>query len=151
MQPSTATLVVLVHYLISKIQNCSVLESERGPTYMEQLMLRSMLSDGIFARGMLKRFEQSWLKTFEECLGAARSEGVLADMPIPDHFRGWLVHDMAVMTMVQMIAEPPVADHGISREEIVRMSTWFALRGIGMKDEAIAKYYSPEALSLLQM
>lgn len=148
--PSTATLVVLVHFLISKIQNCSVLESDRGPTYMEQLMLRSMLSDGIFARGMLKRFEQTWLKKFEESLGAARADGVLADMPVPDHFRGWLVHDMAVMTMVQMIAEPPVADHGLSRDEIVRTSTWFALRGIGLKDEAITRYYSPEALSLLQ-
>jgi hypothetical protein len=57
---------------------------------------------------------------------------------------------MAVMTMIQMIAEPPVADHGLSRDEIVRTSTWFALRGIGLKDEAITKYYSPEALSLLQ-
>jgi len=148
--PSTASLVVLVHFLVWKILHCAMMRAESGPTYMEQLMLRSMLEDGVFARGMLKRFEVSWLAKFQECLAAAREEGTIVDSPVPDHLRGWLVHDMAVMTMVQMLPEPPVADHGLDREELVRHSTWFALRGAGLKDDAIQRFYTPEALALLQ-
>lgn len=148
--PSTASLVVLVHFLVNKILHCSMMQAETGPTYMEQLMLRSMLEDGSFARGMLKRFEESWLKKFCECLAAARREGTIVESPVPDEFRGWLVHDMVVMTMVQMLPEPPVADHGLNRETAIRHSTWFALRGLGMKDDAISRFYSPEALAFLR-
>jgi hypothetical protein len=32
---------------------------------------------------------------------------------------------------------------------LIEYTVWFALRGIGMKDEAIRRYYNPKALALL--
>ena len=32
-------------------------------------------------------------------------------------------------------------DYGVSREELVRQVTWFCLRGIGLKEEAIQRCY----------
>jgi len=147
--PSTASLVVLVHFLVSKILQCSLIQSSSGPTHIEQLMLRSLLEDGSVARVMLKRFESSWIAKFVECLAAARSEGAIVDSPVPDHLRGWLVHDMVVMTMIQMLPDPPAADHGMSRDDLAVHLTWFGLRGVGMRDDSIRQFYSPEALSLM--
>jgi hypothetical protein len=42
----------------------------------------------------------------------------------------------------------PVIDYRLSREELLQEATWFALRGLGLKDEAIQQYYSPKTLAL---
>ncbi|MBX3441478.1 MAG: TetR/AcrR family transcriptional regulator [Planctomyces sp.] len=142
---STESLVALVRYLVARILQCKTVVPPTGPTYMEQLMLRSLLEDGSFARGMLKRFEQTWVTKFVECVSAAREEGTLVEMAVPDGFRGWLVHDMAVMTMIQMLPDPPAAGHGLDRDQLIRHSVSFALRGIGLRDDVVRALNPPGA------
>jgi hypothetical protein len=43
----------------------------------------------------------------------------------------------------------PAVNYKIPKEELVSQATWFALLGIGLKDEAVRRYYSPKALRLL--
>ncbi len=40
-------------------------------------------------------------------------------------------------------------NYGVSRRELAEQAVWYALRGLGLKDEAIKRYYNPKALSLV--
>jgi AcrR family transcriptional regulator len=152
LQPSTATLVVLVQFLASRIIGDWAGRTGRGhrPTLISRLMMHSILEDGVFARGFIKRFEGGWLSKFEQCIEAAREAGDLVDSPVPGRLRGWFVHHLVVMILIQWTPGVPVASYGVSREELVPNVVWFALRGIGVKDEAILRYFDPRALALLQ-
>ena len=39
-------------------------------------------------------------------------------------------------------------DYQVPREELLKETVWFALRGLGLRDEAISKHFDPHALSL---
>jgi hypothetical protein len=41
-----------------------------------------------------------------------------------------------------------VIDYQVSRPKLVEQAVWFVLRGMGLKEEAIKRYYNPKALSL---
>ena len=42
----------------------------------------------------------------------------------------------------------PVVDYKASRAKLVEHAVWFALRGMGLKEEAIRRHYNPKALAL---
>jgi hypothetical protein len=43
-----------------------------------------------------------------------------------------------------------VVDYGISERQLVEQTAWFSLRGMGLKEKAIARYYNPKAMALFQ-
>jgi hypothetical protein len=49
--------------------------------------------------------------------------------------------------MFNLMPEKPIIDYGLSRGELVERIAWFALRGIGLTDEAIRQYYNSETLA----
>ncbi|MBM2804000.1 MAG: TetR/AcrR family transcriptional regulator [Deltaproteobacteria bacterium] len=51
--------------------------------------------------------------------------------------------------MLHLRPTTPAIDYKVDREELVSQATWFALLGLGIKDEAVKRYYSPKALQLL--
>ena len=42
----------------------------------------------------------------------------------------------------------PVVNYEATRDELVQQAVWFALRGLGLRDEAIKRFYSPKALAM---
>ena len=50
------------------------------------------------------------------------------------------------MIATMHLPEKSVVDYEASREELVHQSAWFALRGLGLNDEAIRRVYNPKAL-----
>jgi hypothetical protein len=52
------------------------------------------------------------------------------------------------MIAIMHLPEKPAIDYRTSREELLNQAVWFALRGIGLKDEAIAVHYDPKALAV---
>jgi hypothetical protein len=52
--------------------------------------------------------------------------------------------------MIALLPQQPVVDYGMSRRNLAEHVVWFSLRGMGVKDEAIRKYYNPRALELLE-
>jgi hypothetical protein len=36
----------------------------------------------------------------------------------------------------------------VSHEKLVEQAAWFALRGMGLKEEAIKRFYNPKSLAL---
>jgi hypothetical protein len=37
----------------------------------------------------------------------------------------------------------------MTRDELVEQTVWFLLRGMGLEEHAIRRYYNPQALALL--
>jgi AcrR family transcriptional regulator len=149
LEPSTSSLVILVHRFIAH----SV--EEGGPDAEEQeiqhrMMLRSFLEDGEFARFFLERAVAGWLTKVEECLAAAIAAGEAVAAPVQPHLASWFVEHVAVVLRTRLRPALPVMDYGVARKQLVEQAVWFALRGMGVKDEAIRRYYNPKALHLLE-
>ena len=144
---STSTLVVMVHFMISHY----VLgrPGDRHRAALNSLLVRSLLGDGEFVRLMHKKLAAAWLKKFDACLHAAAKAGEMHEVPIRRDLCVWMVQHVAFSLMLHLQPKIPAVNYKVSREELVSQATWFGLLGIGIKEEAVRRYYSPKALRLL--
>jgi AcrR family transcriptional regulator len=142
-EPSTSTLVLLVQHFVSH-----VLHSRPGDAMysFHRLMLRSLIDEGEFARTALRGGPSLWVQKVEECIEAAAAEGDLSD-PAPNaNLAGWFSHQLIAVTMMQLLPSNPVIDYGVSCEELIEQVVYFCLRGMGLKEEAIERYYQSTAV-----
>ncbi|HEX9264228.1 MAG TPA: TetR/AcrR family transcriptional regulator [Candidatus Binatia bacterium] len=144
---STSTLVVMVHFMISHYVLGRPGDVHRAA--MNSLLVRSLLGDGEFVKLMHKKLASAWLRKFEACLQAAAKAGEMHEVPIRHDLCVWLVQHVAFSLMLHLQPKIPVINYKVSREELVSQATWFGLLGIGLKEEAVRRYYSPKALRLL--
>jgi AcrR family transcriptional regulator len=147
LEASTSTLVVMVHFMISHYVLGRPGDSHRAA--LNSLLVRSLLGDGEFVRLMHRKLATAWLKKFDACLHAAAKAGEMHDVPIRRNLCVWLVQHVAFSLMLHLQPKIPAIDYKVPREELVAQATWFALLGIGIKQEAARRYYSPKALHLL--
>src|SRR5438270_1540062 len=133
LEPSASTLVLMVHFLISRILNCAVGGDER--VIQNRLMLRSLAEDGEFARLLLRRIATDWVPKVEECLKAAAAAGEAVGGPVAPSLGGWFTHHLAAAALLHSLPAPPVVDYGVSPDKLVEQAVWFSLRGMGLKEE----------------
>jgi len=147
LEASTSTLVVMVHFMISHY----VLgrPGDKHRVALNSLLVRSLLGDGEFVRLMHRKLAAAWLKKFDACLHAAAKAGETHEVPVRRDLCVWLVQHVAFSLMLHLQPKIPAINYKVSREELVSQATWFALLGIGVKQEAARRYYSPKALHLL--
>src|SRR5438552_713078 len=70
LEPSASTLVLLAHFLVSRIVGgCASPDDERA--IQNRLLLRSLAEGGEFARFLLGRLATSWVAKVDECIRAA--------------------------------------------------------------------------------
>ncbi|HLJ96046.1 MAG TPA: helix-turn-helix domain-containing protein [Gemmataceae bacterium] len=147
LEPSASTLVLMVHLLVSHMLGRPAgCDGEEGTQI--RLMLRSMLEDGEFARLFLQGMPSQWVRKVEECIQAAVAAGEASEGPLCPSLRGWFAHDLVAMLMIHLFPAKPVIDYGLPREKLVEHVVWFALRGMGIKEEVIQRHYNPKALAL---
>jgi hypothetical protein len=115
-----------------------------------RLMLRSLMEDGEFARLFLQGMPSQWVGKVEECIKAAIAADDAVDGPVRPSLRGWFAQHLAAMIMNNLRPAKPVVDYGVSRDKLVEQAVWFTLRGMGLKEEAIKRYYNPKALALFE-
>jgi len=147
LEASTSTLVMMVHFMMSHYVVGRPGDVHRAA--LNSLLVRSLLDDGEFVRLMHKKLASAWLKKFEACLQAAAKAGEMHDVPIRRDLCVWLVQHVAFSLMLHLQPKTAAIDYKVSREELVAQATWFGLLGIGLKREAVRRYYSPKALRLL--
>lgn len=145
--PSTQTLVLLVHFLATR--NLAHADDSEERALRNRLMLRSMCEDGDFARSSLQPFANIVVPKVEQCLRAAAATADLEPKPLRPNLGGWFVLNLLMMSSLQLVPTPPVVDFGLSRQELIAQAVWFALRGLGVREEVIRRHYNPEALSAL--
>jgi len=122
---------------------------DRHRAALNSLLMRSLLDDGELVRLMHKKLAAAWLKKFEACLQASAKSGELHVVPIRKDICVWFVQHVAFSLMLHLRPKVPAVDYKVSREELVSQATWFALLGIGLKEDAARRYYSPKALQAL--
>ena len=147
LKSSTSTLVIMVHFMISHYVLGRAGDSHRAA--LNALLVHSLLGDGEFVRLMHKKLAAAWLKKFEACLNAAAKAREMNDVPIRRDLCVWFVQHVAFSLMLHLQPKVAAVDYKVSKEELVSQATWFALLGVGLKEEAARRYYSPKALQLL--
>jgi AcrR family transcriptional regulator len=149
LEASVSTLVLLIHFLASRVvEGWTAAEDEAN--IQTRLMLRSLAQDGEFAKHLLRRVSADWIPKVEECLRAAIANGDAVEGPVSVNLGAWFSHHVAVMVMILLLPAQPVVDYGLTRRKLVEQLVWFGLRGMGIQEEAIKRYYNPQALELIQ-
>jgi len=144
LRPSTETLVVMVHFAISHYAEHHPVDTNKEA--MNCLIARSLLEDGEFVRLTHKKFAHRWIGKFEASLKDALRAGELRKTPLRGDLCAWFVHHVGFSLMLHLHPKVPAINYKSSKEVLVEQATWFALLGVGLKEEAIKRYYSPSAL-----
>ncbi len=148
LDPSSSTLVLMVHFLISYIVGGSVSHDDELAVY-NRLMLRSLAEDGEFARLMLGRPASHWIPKCEECIKAAKDAGdTVGDLDYPQVL-GWFAYQLAAMIRTHLLPEKPAVDYHVPHDVLVEQAVCFILRGMGLKGDVIKRHYNPKAFALL--
>jgi AcrR family transcriptional regulator len=146
LEPSASTLVLLVHFLASRI----LVEPQCNPDKAThaRLTLRSLTGDGEFVRLCLQGLPSQVNQWMAASLQAAIAAGDAYDGPVQPGLGSWFTHHLATMIKMCMLPTTPVVDYGLPRGTIVEQTVWYTLRGMGLKEEVIRRYYNPKALAL---
>jgi AcrR family transcriptional regulator len=149
LKPGAATLVQLVHFLVSRIlSHCTSNDDE--VVIQNRLMLRSLAEDGEFARLLLGRLAEAWVPRIEECLRAAVVAGDAVDGPLVPSLGGWFTHHLAAMILFCSLPGPPVVDYRLATDQLVAQAVWFTLRGMGLKERTIQRLCNASVLNQLK-
>jgi AcrR family transcriptional regulator len=138
MEPSTLTLVFLVHHFVSHVFRS---EPDDAMYSFHRLILRSLIDEGEFARTALRGGPALWVQKVEECIEAADAAGDMANRPMNASLGGWFSHQLIAVTMMHLLPTSPIIDYGVPREELMEQIIQFCLRGMGLKEEAIQRCY----------
>ena len=147
LEPSASTLVIMVHSLMSQLVQGRSRHVDNG--VLGRLAVRSLLEDGEFVRATLKPFTNTWVAIFEECLKAAAKIGDVREFPTSRDLRAWFVHHIAFALMLHLYPTVPAVDYKVPKKTLIEQAVQFTVRGVGLKDEAIKRYYDPKSLRLL--
>ena len=147
LEPSASTLVVLVHFMVSRILGSDADDDDQA--IHNRLMLRSLAEDGEFARLALRGIAEHCVPKVSECLKVAVAAGEAFPGPVRAASAAWFAHHLPAMIATFLLPSNPVVPYGLSREKLVEQAVWFILRGMGLKEEVIERLYNPRALSLL--
>jgi hypothetical protein len=145
--PSTSTLVYIIYY----IMRANIMGRSHETICSEtrhRLILNSCLEDGSFTRFLFhNRFAEN-ISKIAECMDEAFRMGDMVDSPVNKSNLLLFAHHLATMIATMHLPKKPVVDYGVSGEELVQQAVWFALRGLGLKDEAIKRCYHGKSLAL---
>jgi AcrR family transcriptional regulator len=145
-EPGTSTLVMLVHFLYRGLLSGHPRSGGRTDI-LPRLMFQSMLGDGAFARLFHREVPSRWVSMVEKSIRAATRAGDIPRDSAPADLRAWFAHHLAVMLLIHHLADPPIVRYGVPRDRLVEHAVRFALRGIGLSDEAILRDYDPKRLA----
>ncbi len=136
LQPSTATLVHMVRFMVRRFLLAGELErAELDPRL--RLLFHSFLEDGDYARELFETVSKAVVPLFEASLAAAIAAGdATARFGAPAN-RFWFAQHVAAMIALAALPEPRCVPYGGTLDDIADEAGAFILRGIGLSDAAI--------------
>lgn len=149
LEPSTSSLVHMTYFMVRLLARGVKGDGEDRDT-RHRLMLNSLAEDGEYARLVFAMVLDRVFPKFAACLEAARRSGdLVAAAPLAARNGFWFgQHVAAMLAFVALPGRVAVPYEG-GIEELVTEATWFVLRGIGLREEAIRTHYNPQALAIL--
>jgi AcrR family transcriptional regulator len=143
--PSTSTLVIGVSVLVRAV--FTGIGEQRSHENTKRLVTNSLLSDGRFAKIFLEKHVKPWIDFFEKSLQAARKAGDLEDGANTGMAEVWFVHHLAHTLHLVSLAESQVIEYNMTQEQLAERATRFLLRGLGLRNKAIDRYYDQEKIN----
>jgi len=144
----TETLVLMIYFLVNIIMLKMKGKREQQEMY-ERLFFQSLLGDATYAREGLRAIVENVRNALTMNFDAAIQSGDVIDMPIDPINRFWFAHHMVMGIDLCHASGEPAFEYTVSKEKLAEHAVLFILRGIGMTDEAIRKYYNPEKLKAI--
>ncbi len=146
LEPSTETLVIHVHLMVSHFVGGPKPGHDDEAIHV-RLLQRSMMEDGDFARLLHQRLGSPMMRKIERSIEAAIAAGDAVAGPGLPSVMSWFAQHLGMTVMFHLLPERPIIDYGVSRAALVEQVVWFALRGMGLKDEAIRRHYNPATIA----
>lgn len=152
LEANTVSLVLGLHWLVKKTMIGDGHQGEVKQRAIRRLILSSCLEDGAFAREFIANKTAVVIEQLTRALEAAIESGDVPPMDEPPRLRLWLaIHGAfgaAALSSEPLV--PPIIDYGMPYQELLSPAVRFALRGLGMSDASIHRYYNPTALQMLE-
>jgi AcrR family transcriptional regulator len=142
MRPSAESLVRLIQFFVTHVVASRAADDQEE--LQTRMMLRSLTEDGEFARTFLKGNPSEANRKLKECLRAAIEAGDAVNGRVRSDLAAWMAQHLMAMLKILMLPEEPVVDFGVSRQKLAEQAAWFILRGMGLKDEVIQRYFNPK-------
>lgn len=135
--PGTDTLVQMIQGLVSYF----VIELPADPKERarHRLSIISLLEDGEFMRQVFDGIRSHFLPCFAASIEAAIAAGDLEPGPVDAENSFWLAEHLCEMMATVCLSGGTVVPYSCGRPELARRTAWFILRGLGLRDEAIAE------------
>ena len=147
LEPSTSSLVYIIYYVMRTNILGRPCESICVDT-RHRMILNSCLEDGSFTRYLFHNRFSEGLAKITACMDAAMAANDMVPSPVSKQNLLLFAHHLATMVATMHLPKKPVVDYEASREDVMQQTVWFALRGLGLKDEVIQRHYSPKALAV---
>ncbi|MBI4786041.1 MAG: helix-turn-helix transcriptional regulator [Chloroflexi bacterium] len=149
--PGTEALVFFVYLLVETI-TLGVPERSVDQKAHERLFFRSLVSNNEYAEKALETvgtylFDDLILASFD----AAARAGDLVESPISCRDRMWFVHHLSMAMNLCNLTGSPTCEYATPMPKLAEHAVLFCLRGLGLTDQAIRKYYQPDTLRAQMM
>ena len=146
LQPSTTTLVTMTRFMVGYFLLGGEVDRPELDTRL-RLVLHSLLEDGDYARELFDRIFERIHPLFAASIEAATAAGDLTPNVIDTANRFWFGHHIAAMVAFVFLPGRASIVYEGTLAALVEEASWFILRGIGLKDAAIAAALATCALS----
>jgi len=138
LQPSTATLVVLIREMVRHFQQIADAPDQQEAQRL-RLMISSQLDDGEFARLIYEKIEGLIGSAFTASLERAVEAGDAARVGRAPLNLFWFAHHTVLMATLARLPSVPCLSCG-NAADLERQICEFILRGIGLTEIAVASY-----------
>jgi AcrR family transcriptional regulator len=137
LEASTETLVHMIHFMVGYFLLGTAVDRDELDSRL-RLVLHSFLEDGEYARELFDRIFERVHPLFAASIEAAAAAGDLRPGPIASANRFWFGQHIAAMVAFVFLPGRASVPYQGTPAALVEEASWFILRGIGMKDAAIA-------------
>ena len=143
MPPSGRTLVRLIQFFVAHVVAAQA-AGDDDEALQTRMMVRSLTEDGEFARTFLKGSPSEGNRILRDSLRAAITAGEAVNGRVRPDMAAWLAQHLMAMLKILLLPDEPVIEYEVSQQKLAEQAVWFILRGMGLKDEAIQRYYNPK-------
>lgn len=143
----TSTLVLAVGFLVRSILR-PLAGKQRGDC-LKRMMLSSLVEDGRFAQDFLTKNFERYVPKFLESLELAGQSGDLTVEPTNPRALVYFCHHLPVMISAFGLPRRGVVNYGAEGTALADEVTRFLLRGLGLTERAIRRWYTPAAADAL--
>lgn len=146
-EPSTETLV----WVLFMAAQCMIDPPQHMATnpLFPRLMLQSLMDDGEFARLHTERHLGAISALVTQSIQVAQAQGDISQTmtdDLPAHLKFWFAHHVMAMVHLMNLSDQPVLSYPGDLKALLDYVMLFALRGMGMTDEAIQRHYQGDRL-----